>query len=35
MIKVDESTWSLENQKLVLIHLEKVDQYKWWDHLSK
>ncbi|KAI0788483.1 nuclear movement protein nudC [Abortiporus biennis] len=32
-IKIDDSTWSLEDQKLVYIHLEKVNQQQWWAHV--
>lgn len=30
-IKVDDSTWTLDDQREVAIHLEKIDQVKWWD----
>ena len=30
-IKVDDSTWTLDDQREVAIHLEKIDQMKWWD----
>ncbi|KAL9549897.1 hypothetical protein MBANPS3_005000 [Mucor bainieri] len=30
-IKVDDSTWTVEDQKEVLVHLEKVNQMQWWD----
>ncbi|KAI9470817.1 MAG: HSP20-like chaperone [Benjaminiella poitrasii] len=30
-IKVDDSTWSVDDQKEVLIHLEKANQMRWWD----
>ncbi|KAF8243003.1 CS-domain-containing protein, partial [Wilcoxina mikolae CBS 423.85] len=32
-IRADESTWSLEDQKSVEIHLEKVNQMEWWEHV--
>ncbi|KAI7902266.1 HSP20-like chaperone [Cokeromyces recurvatus] len=34
-IKVDDSTWSVDDQKEVLIHLEKVNQMQWWDSVIK
>jgi hypothetical protein len=32
-VRADESTWSLEDQKSVEIHLEKVNQMEWWPHV--
>lgn len=32
-IRDDESTWSLEDQKSVEIHLEKVNAMEWWAHV--
>ncbi|CAO3648296.1 unnamed protein product [Cunninghamella echinulata] len=32
-IKVDDSTWSIEDQKEVIIHLEKHNQMTWWEHV--
>lgn len=32
-IHKDESTWSVEDQKSVEIHLEKVNQMEWWAHV--
>lgn len=32
-IREDESTWSLEDQKSVEIHLEKVNAMEWWAHV--
>jgi len=32
-IVLDESTWSLEDQKSVEIHLEKVNKMEWWAHV--
>ncbi|KAI0669811.1 nuclear movement protein nudC [Trametes maxima] len=32
-IKIDESTWTLEDQETVLIHLEKQNQQQWWENV--
>jgi len=32
-IKVDESTWSLEDQKEISMRLEKKNQMEWWPHV--
>ncbi|KAA8910634.1 putative nuclear movement protein nudC [Sphaerosporella brunnea] len=32
-VRADECTWSLEDQKSVEIHLEKVNQMEWWAHV--
>ncbi|KAL7272188.1 hypothetical protein RUND412_005015 [Rhizina undulata] len=29
-IRTDESTWTLEDQKSIEIHLEKINQMEWW-----
>ncbi|KAL0581636.1 hypothetical protein V5O48_000452 [Marasmius crinis-equi] len=29
-IKVDDSTWTLEDNESVLIHLEKINDQQWW-----
>ncbi|KAG2198637.1 hypothetical protein INT47_001776 [Mucor saturninus] len=34
-IKVDDSTWTLEDQKEVLVHLEKLNQMQWWENVVK
>jgi len=32
-IKVEESTWTVEDQSALLIHLEKINQMQWWEHV--
>ncbi|KAF0306904.1 Nuclear migration protein nudC [Amphibalanus amphitrite] len=32
-IKVEESTWLLEDKRSLLIHMEKVNQMEWWSRL--
>ncbi|TDL28607.1 nuclear movement protein nudC [Rickenella mellea] len=32
-IKVEDSAWTLEDQESVMIHLEKIDQQKWWENV--
>ncbi|KAI5808546.1 HSP20-like chaperone [Peziza echinospora] len=32
-IQVDESTWTLEDQCSVEVHLEKMNQQEWWAHV--
>ncbi|KAI0735083.1 nuclear movement protein nudC [Earliella scabrosa] len=32
-IKLDESTWTLEDQESILIHLEKLNQQQWWENV--
>ncbi|KAN0100572.1 nuclear movement protein nudC [Tylopilus felleus] len=32
-IKVEDSTWTLEDQESILIHLEKVNQQQWWENV--
>ncbi|KAI9492308.1 HSP20-like chaperone [Zychaea mexicana] len=32
-IKVDDSTWTIDNQEEVLVHLEKVNQMTWWENV--
>ncbi|EMR08210.1 hypothetical protein PNEG_03379 [Pneumocystis murina B123] len=29
-IKLEESTWTLENQRAIIIHLEKINKMEWW-----
>ncbi|EMD42119.1 hypothetical protein CERSUDRAFT_62076 [Gelatoporia subvermispora B] len=32
-IKVEESTWTVEDQEAVHIHLEKVNKQQWWENV--
>lgn len=32
-IKVEDSTWTLEDQQSVLIHLEKLNKLEWWENV--
>jgi len=32
-IKVEDSTWTLEDNQAVLIHLEKLNQQQWWENV--
>ncbi|KAH0838265.1 nuclear movement protein nudC [Lanmaoa asiatica] len=32
-IKVEDSTWTLEDQESILIHLEKVNKQQWWENV--
>jgi len=32
-IKIEESTWTVEDQEVILIHLEKVNKQQWWPHV--
>ncbi|KAL1923222.1 uncharacterized protein VTP21DRAFT_9598 [Calcarisporiella thermophila] len=32
-IKMEESTWTLEDQREIAIHLEKVNRMEWWQNV--
>ncbi|KIP11380.1 hypothetical protein PHLGIDRAFT_124793 [Phlebiopsis gigantea 11061_1 CR5-6] len=32
-IKVEDSTWTVEDQQIVLVHLEKLNQQQWWENI--
>ncbi|KAH9858108.1 nuclear movement protein nudC [Lenzites betulinus] len=32
-IKIEDSTWTLEDQQSVLIHLEKLNKQRWWENV--
>ncbi|OSX67510.1 hypothetical protein POSPLADRAFT_1176355 [Postia placenta MAD-698-R-SB12] len=32
-IKVEDSTWTLEDQEAVHIHLEKINKQQWWENV--
>ncbi|KAF9822121.1 hypothetical protein IEO21_00115 [Rhodonia placenta] len=32
-IKVEDSTWTLEDQEAVHIHLEKINKQQWWENI--
>ncbi|KIY46144.1 nuclear movement protein nudC [Fistulina hepatica ATCC 64428] len=33
LIKVDDSTWTIEDNEIVLIHLEKLNKQQWWENV--
>ncbi|TFK30317.1 nuclear movement protein nudC [Coprinopsis marcescibilis] len=32
-IKVEDSTWTIQDQEYVLVHLEKVNKEAWWENV--
>lgn len=32
-VKLEESTWTLQDKKIMMVQLEKVNQMEWWSKL--
>ena len=32
-MKLEESTWTLQDKKVMMVQLEKVNQMEWWSKL--
>jgi len=32
-VKIDDCTWTLEDQKEIFIHLEKINKVEWWKNV--
>ena len=32
-VKLEESTWTLQDKKIMMVQLEKVNQMEWWNKM--